>query len=148
MKGLQRLTRRAVLTRLKAHSGLTSLVPAASIHSQITLGEPAWPFIKPGRQSSVTFGENFDGALVTTPIAAFARAAYNGSGAMTQTAEDAASLIGEQIEKALDKKGDSDTGYRMTHRVRDINIGPDGGESDAFRYFCNVETRVIADPEA
>jgi hypothetical protein len=148
MKGLTRIARRAVLARMKAHSGLTALVPAASIHPQTVLGNPEWPFIKLGRQSTITFGENFEGALVSTPVSGFARSGENAAGGTTQTAEDAASLIGEQIEEALQKRGDSATGYRMTHRVRDINIGPDAGESGAFRWFCNVETRVIADSEA
>jgi hypothetical protein len=150
MKGLARLTRRTVLTRLKAFTGLTALVPAAEIHPQAPLTTPNMPFVKTGTPTWIPLkAACLDGAVVTLPVHAFARARKNGSGAVVETAEDHASRIGEQIEKALDDKADDITvsmgvTARLRYRITDGQLLVDAADSDAFHYFATVQARVVA----
>lgn len=150
MKGLIRHTRRAVLARLKSFAGLTALVPAAEIHGQVPLGVPDWPFVKLGAPRSIPIkGACLDGADVAIPVHAFARARQNGAGAMIETAEDHASRIGAEIEKALDDKGETVTvgvgvSVRLRYRISDIQLLVDGADSSAFHYVCTVRARAIA----
>ena len=150
MKGLIRVTRRAILTRLKAHAGLLAIVPAADIHGQAPLATPAMPFVKTGAPSSTPIKAScLDGATVNIPIHAFARARKNGFGDRIETAEDHASRIGEQIEKALDDKADlvsvvTADDVRLRYRITDQQLLVDGADSDAFHWFCTVQARVVA----
>lgn len=145
MKGAAREVRRAILTRLKAHAGLTALVPAAHIHGIVPLVEPVWPFIKLGPPLTLPIRMSCtDGATVSMGVHAFARARFNGSGQMIETAEDHAARIGAEIEKALDAKGETFSGARMRYLLTDINLMVDGADSEAMHYFANVSTRVMA----
>lgn len=150
MKGLIRHARRAVLARMKAFTGLTAIVPAADIHGQAPLSEPNWPFVKTGTPSSTPIkGACLDGAEITIPVHAFARARFDGAGAMIETAEDHAARIGAEIEKALDDKGETvpvpaTAGVRLRYRLSDIQLLVDAADSSAFHYTCTVRARAIA----
>jgi hypothetical protein len=151
VKGLARLARRAVLTRLKAHAGLTALVPATNIYRGAPLVEPDWPFIRLDRSNSIPIkAACLDGATVTFPLHAFARARQNGSGALVETAEDHVGRIGAEIEKALDDKGETITvspgvTARLTYRLTDIQPdGIDQADSTAAHYVCTVRARAVA----
>jgi len=150
VKGLIRVTRRAILIRLKAHAGLLAIVPASEVHGQAPLITPTMPFVKTGAPSSTPVkGSCLDGATVSLPVHAFARARKNGSGAVIETAEDHASRIGEQIEKALDDKADLVTvvaanDARLRYRITDQQLLVDGADSDAFHWFGTVQARVVA----
>lgn len=148
MKGLIRVTRRAILTRLKAHAGLTALVPAADIHPQATLSGPTWPFVKTGAPTWLPLKAScLDGAIVTIPVHAFARERKSGS-QVVETAEDHASRIGEQIERALDEKADEVTigteAVRLRYRITDQQLLVDAADSAAFHWFAGVQARVVA----
>lgn len=141
MVGLQRLARRALLAQLKGNAPLTALVQAASINP---LGAPDWPFIvlrspvTQRRRASCT-----DGGVVTWDVHAFAGPVLTG-GAMTQTAEDHAGLIGEAIETALaDNNLAIEGGGNMRIRLGDIRLLPDE-TPDAFHWFCQCDCRVNA----
>jgi hypothetical protein len=150
MKGLIRVTRRAVLARLKAHAGLLALVPAAEIHGQAPLTTPTMPFVKTGAPSATPLkAACLDGATVSPPVHAFARARKNGSGQVVETAEDHASRIGAEIEKALDDKADfvsidAPNDVRLRYRLSDQQLLVDGADSDAFHWFATVQARVVA----
>ena len=148
MKGLQRIVRRSALARLKGFGDLTSLVPAADIYSQDPGGVPSWPFVKLGPTQTLPFrhGNSTDGANVSMPIHAFARAKYNAAGGMTQTAEDHASAIGAQIESAIQWKGEvsDDVDVRLGYNLTDIRLMPDSAESDAFHWFATLNVRALS----
>lgn len=141
--GLQRLVRRDILTRLKNDTGVLALVPAASIYSQSTPKEPAWPFIKTGAVQSLPIrGACMDGASVNISVHAFSKGRWAGS-SLLETAEDHASRIGGAIEDCLDARGyDLPNGQRVRYRCTDMQLLVDG-EPDAFHYFTNVSARVI-----
>lgn len=149
MNGLQRVARRAILTRLKASGGLTGLVPATSIFGQTVPAERAWPFIKLGVPQTLPITATcLNGGDVTVPVDAFAKARFAGA-QMVETAEDYASRIGAQVEAALHLKGESVTAdgapARVTYRLTDLRLFPDGGDPDAFHYSALVRARVIAE---
>lgn len=145
MRGLQRLVRRDILTRLKADAGLVAIVPATQIHSVAPLVAPTWPFIKlgpphtvPRRAAGLVAGD------VTIGVHAFARARLDGSSAMVETAEDHASRIGEAIEAVLDDKGGNLSAGVVRYRLIDHQLLVDAGEETAFHWFANVRARVTA----
>lgn len=147
MAAHQRLVRRAALTRLKGFGGLIALVPAGSIHPQAPLTPPTWPFLKLGPpQTLPRTAACLDGAFVNFGVHAFSRAVLDGGGAMTMTAEDAAGLIGEQIELALHKRGDTlpAGAGNVAYMIRDRNLRLDAEEPDAFHYSCTVRAKVTA----
>ncbi len=141
--GLQRLVRRAVLTRLKADSTLTALVPAASIYPQ-SAGEPVWPFIKLGPTGTLRLrAACVNGGLVTIDVHAFARARVV-AGVMQETAEDHASRIGAAIESALaDNRITLEGGATANIELGDIRLLQDQ-EPDAFHWFAQINARVLA----
>jgi len=138
--GLQRLVRRALLTRLKADAGLIALVPKASINPD---GTPAWPFIKLHAPVTQRLRSScVNGGLVSWDIHAFAR---KRTGASPMTAEDHASLIGAEIERVLaDNWLDLEGGGRARVRLSDIRLLEDG-TPDAFHWFAQVNARVLAE---
>jgi hypothetical protein len=144
MTGLQRLLRRALLARLKADTGLTALVPAASIYPQAVEGEPTWPFVKlgppitrPRKAACVNGGD------VAVDVHAFARARESG-GSVVETAEDHAGRIGAAIETALaDNWIALEGGPRARIRLSDLQLLQDE-EPDAFHYVAQVNARVLA----
>lgn len=142
--GLVRLSRQAVLTALKADTGVTALVPAASIHGQSPLSEPSWPFIKLG---SITFAP-LDAACVAGGVGrivvhAFAKPVKNGR-QVTQTAEDHAGLIQSAIEAALHKARLPLAGGTMTLKSINTDLLVDGAEPEAFHAVTDFRARVIA----
>ncbi|MES2904628.1 MAG: DUF3168 domain-containing protein [Pseudomonadota bacterium] len=140
MVGLQRLVRRALLAKLKANAALTALVPAASINP---LGEPQWPFIvlrSPVTQRLRATG--VVGGVVSWDVHAFAGPLLI-DGAMTQTAEDHAGLIGAAIETALaDNRIALTTGGNFRVRLGDMRLLPDDTPA-AYHWFAQCDCRVI-----
>jgi hypothetical protein len=143
--GLVRLSRRAILSFLKADAGVLARVPAASIHGQVPLTTPTWPFIKLG---AISF-EPLDAACVAggsgrITVHAFAKATRNGSGAITSTAEDNAGLIQAAIEAALHRAHMPLANGTMTLKQISSQLLVDGGEADAFHAITDFRARVIA----
>lgn len=139
--GIQRHVRRGLLARLKAHSPLTTLVPAASINPQ---GIPAWPWVlldAPVTQRLRASGVN--GGQGSFDVHAFARARLS-SGAEVETAEDHAGRIGGAIEGALaDARFTLETGAVCHIALSDIRLLRDE-EPDAYHWFAQVNWRVLA----
>lgn len=140
--GLQRLVRRALLTRLKADADVTALVPSASIDPD---GEPTWPFIRlraPVTQRLRATGVN--GGLITWDVHAFARA-REVAGSEVETAEDHAGRIGGAIEAALaDNRIELEDGSVAKIEWSDARLLEDD-EPGAYHYFAQVNARVLAD---
>lgn len=143
-KGLQRLVRRAILTRLKAHAGLTAIIPAASIFGQDAGAAPAMPFAKFGpaftrrRQMSGS-----DGGTISFDVHAFARAREAG-GAIVETGEDHAARIGAAIETALDDTNITlEDGSSAHISLSDMQLMQDD-EPGAFHYLAQVNAKVMA----
>ena len=148
MTGLQRVARRAILTRLKASSAVRNLVPVASIYGQTVPAGPAWPFIKLGVPQTLPLTATcLNGAIVNIPIDAFARQREQG-GVPVETAEDYASRIGAAIETALHLKGETVTVdgqlVRLSYTMTDMRLFPDGEEADAFHYSGLIRAKVHA----
>jgi len=139
--GLQRLVRRALLTRLKSDAALTALVPAASINP---VGEPAWPFIL--LRSPVTQrlrAACVVGGLVSWDVHVFAGPRESG-GAIVETGEDHAGRIGAAIETALaDNRITIEGGAVARIALSDIRLLPDG-DVDHWHWFAQVNARVLA----
>lgn len=149
MTGLQRVARRALLTRMKANAALRALVPTASIYGQTVPANPAWPFIKLGVPQTLPITATcLNGALVTIPVSGFARQREQGS-VTVETAEDHAGRIGAAIERALHLKGDAVTvdgqEVRLRYTVTDMRLFPDGDEADAFHYSALVQAKIWAE---
>lgn len=142
--GLQRLVRRALLARLKADTGLTALVPAASIHGQAPLAEPTMPFVKTGPTNTLRLkAACVNGGTVTFDVHAFARSRKSGE-QVVETAEDHASRIGAAIEKALADNTIPLTGGATARiRLSDVQLLQDD-EPDAFHWVGQVNARVLA----
>lgn len=143
MVAAQRQVRRALLQRLKADTGLSTLLPAASINPVET---PTWPFIV--LRSPVTRqlkAACLRGAEGSWDIHAFAGPRTYNSGAMIETAEDHASIIGGAIEACLaDNWLDLEEGGRVRIRLSDIRLLQDG-DPDHYHWFAQVNWRVLSD---
>lgn len=138
---LQRLVRRAVLTRLKANAALTAAVPASSINP---LGAPVWPFIILRTPRTVRLrATGVNAGTVAFDLHAFARARLDGSGAMVETAEDYAGRIGGLIEAALADARFMFEGVAMRVSLSDMRLLEDD-EPDALHYFAQVNARILA----
>lgn len=149
MTGLQRIARRVVVARMKAHPGLTGLVPASSIFGQTVPASPAWPFVKTGVPQTVPIkAACLNGGEITIPIDGFAKPRFSGA-MMAETAEDHAGRIGAEIEAALDLKGETVTvggkPVRLTYRLTDLRLFPDGTETDVFHYSALCRVRAVAE---
>jgi hypothetical protein len=148
MKGLQRIVRRAIMTRLKASPDVTALVPSTSIYGQSPDAEPAWPFIKMGPPSTTPRRAScLDAGTVLVSVHGFSKGRYSDD-VLLETAEDHAGRIGAAIEAALDAKGEDITDGVETGRVRymlaDRLLLVDSGEAGAYHWFANVIARVTA----
>lgn len=139
--GLQRLVRRALLTRLKADLALTALVPAASINPA---GVPTWPFIV--LRSPVTQrlkAACVNGGQGSWDVHAFAGARTD-AGSVVETAEDHAGRIGAAIETALaDNWLALPDGAKVRIRLSDIRLLQDG-DPDHYHWFCQCNWRVLS----
>lgn len=147
--GLVRLSRRAVLTALKADAGVTALVPATSIHGRTPRGTPTWPFIK----VDVGGFAPLDAACVAGGVGritvhAFAKSVWSGgtpgTGALTEAAEDRAGLIQAAIEAALHRAKLPLADGNLTLKHINSILLVDGGEADAFHAVTDFRARIIA----
>lgn len=139
--GLQKLVRRALLTRLKADADLIELVPATSINPD---GEPVWPFIKlhaPVTQQLRAACVN--GGTVSWDVHAFAGPRLDG-GAEVETAEDHAGSIGSGIERVLANNWITlEGGAKAKIALSDIRLIEDG-DPRHFHWFAQVNAKVLA----
>lgn len=143
---LRRPIRRACLARLKADVRLTAIVSAANLYPQTTPPNVPWPFGKMGvinvfpvRAACV------DGVTGIFAFHGFAKARYDGSGAMIETAEDHADRIAAAIAKALDRQAlDLETGQRVKVLWTGSPVMQDGDEADAYHAVVNFSLRALA----
>jgi hypothetical protein len=133
---LQRLARRALLTKAKADSGLLALVPASSIDPD---GEPTWPFILiESERGTPLKAACVRGANVSMDVHAFA------TGSASQTGRDAASAIGAAIEAVFaDNVIDLEDGSKARITLSDMNLLKDG-DPDSFHWFAQLNCRALA----
>lgn len=140
--GLQRIVRRALLAKLKADSGITALVPIASINP---VGAPSWPFIR--LRSPVTRrlrAACVNGGIVSWDVHAFADP-RKVDDQVVATAEDHASEIGAAIETCLaDNRIALEGGAIAKIELSDIRLLEDG-DPDSFHWFCQCNARVLAE---
>jgi len=139
---LQRLVRRALLTRAKADTALTALVPAASI---APAGEPVWPFVLVESPRTLKLrAACVRGATVTFDLHAFAGPRLVG-GAEAETAYDHVSRIGSAIEASFDdRKIVLEGGATCVLSLSDINILKDD-EPGALHWFAQCNARVLSE---
>ncbi|WP_246352164.1 tail completion protein gp17 [Sphingomonas xinjiangensis] len=149
--GLQYHARRALLTRLRRDPLLTSLVEKAGIYSQkVPAPERRLsPFIKTGvPQTLPRTATCLNGANINLPVDAFAGPRKSGT-TVLEEAEDHAERIGMAIEGALHLQGETvdvdGHPLRLTYRLTDIRLFPDGAELDVFHYSCLVNVRAVAE---
>lgn len=140
--GLQKLVRRALLTLLKADSGITALVPAAQINPD---DETDGPIIKLHAPTTQRLRAScVVGGVVTWDIHGFAGPRVS-SGAEVETAEDHAGSIGAAIETCLaDNRIALEGGGEARITLSDIRLLPDG-DTDRFHWFAQVNARVLAE---
>jgi hypothetical protein len=139
---LQRLARRALLTRAKATGALTALVPAPSIAPD---AEVPWPKISieapralPLRSACVR------GASVAFDVHAFA-GPREVAQQVVETGYDHASRIGAAIETAFaDNRITLEDGAVCKIEFSDANLLRDG-EPDAWHWFGQLNCRVLAE---
>lgn len=142
---LQRLTRRALITRAKADVALTAIVPAASIEP---MGEPVWPhviFRSPRtnrlRQSCV------QGARVSFDVHVFARERYV-AGALVETGYDHCSRAAAALESALaDNRLTLENGAICKIEFSDTQMFQDGTPDD-WHWFGQLNAKVLSAPGA
>lgn len=136
--------RKAILTILKADSGVTAIVPKARIYSQRAITSPTWPFVLYGSPSALPRRAScVDGAILTVAVHGFADPRRNASGSILETAEDHASRLGAAIATALDgQKADVATG-RIAIDWQGSQLLMDGDEADAFHTVQNFRVRAL-----
>lgn len=138
---LQRLARRALLTRAKATPALTALVPAASIDPD---GEPTWPFalIEAPRMQPLR-ATGLRGAVVSFDGHAFAGPREVG-GAVVETGYDHASRIGSAFEAAFtDNRIALEDGKVCRIDFSDGQMLKDE-KPDHWHWFTQINCRVLA----
>jgi hypothetical protein len=135
--------RRAILTRLKADSATTTLVPADRIYPQQPPALPDFPFIRYGSPTAVPIrGACMDGAEVTVALHGFSKGRRSGD-TLTVTAEDDAGQIGAAMAAALDGQiVDVDEG-RLRLRWTGSQLLPDPDEAGVCHVVVNVRGRVV-----
>ena len=139
---LQRAARRALLTRAKADTSLTSLVPASHIAPD---GEASWPFMLIESPRTLRLRAScVRGAQVSFDVHAFARP-REVNGAVVETGYDHVSRIAEAIETAfadnhltLEGGADCRITFSDTQYLKD-------GEPDAWHWFAQLNCRVLAE---
>lgn len=139
---LQRLARRALLTRAKAHAPLTALVPATSIAPE---GEAQWPFvlIESPRTQRLRMA-CVRGARVAFDVHAFAGPRRTGN-QVVETGYDHASSIGAALEGAFaDNRIALEDGSVCKIEFSDAQLVRDG-EPDAWHWFGQINCRVLAE---
>lgn len=137
--------RRAILARLKANSGVTDLVAAASIYGQDTGPNATMPFIRTGAAITRRLkASGVNGGTISLDIHAFARARESG-GQVVETAEDHCGRIGGAIEAALeDVHVALSDGSDARITLSDAQFMRDADDPAAFHWFCQLDVRVLA----
>lgn len=139
---LQRLVRRALLTRAKGDAALTALIPTGSIDPD---GEPTWPFML--FESPRTLRLNaacVRGARVSLDVHAFAGPQVI-TGATVQTGYDHASAIGAAIETTFaDNRLTLENGATCHIAFSDTQLLKDG-EPDAWHWVAQLNCRVLSE---
>lgn len=137
--------REAILRALKADSGHTELVPAASIYPPRTPANPTWPFQRYGTATYIPWkSSGEDGQAISTAIHSFARATDD-----TPDGEAAAAALNASTAAILDGPGgkglvlDLD-GTRAVVRVTGGRVTSDGEEADDWHGWVDVEVTVSA----
>lgn len=144
---MQRLVRRAVLEILKNDPHLTALVPAERWYPQGAPVDPVWPFGKTGAPFTQRLrATGVNGALIAFSLHVFARS-LEVDGAVTETAEDHAGIIGGHVERVLaDNRFELREGPTVKLWLSDMQLLQDGGP-DAFHWFTQVNARVLAETD-
>lgn len=138
---LQRLARRALLTRMKANATLTALVPTSRI---APTGEPVWPFVLVESPRTLRLlASCVRGARVSFDIHAFAGPRLS-AGAVVETGYDHASRIGSAIETALADTVLTLEGGATCHIAFSDGQMLRDGEPDAWHWFSQINCRVLA----
>jgi hypothetical protein len=142
---LIREARRAVLTALKGSPGVTSIVPAASIHPSTIPPSPTWPFVRWGAPRSTPIDLTCTaGATVAFLLHGFAKDRY-AAGALVETAEDHASRLGSALKLAVHKRRfPVGGGPTALVRVRSVTLLRDGDEEGAYHAALSCDARVLA----
>lgn len=138
-------SRRVILTALKADTGVTALVPAASIYAQSVSAEVEWPFIRYGAPSDTPItAACLDGSEVAVAVHAFAKPRYDSAGAMVESAEDHCARIAGGIRGALHgRKLDLEGGGKVTLTFSSRQLLQDPAEADAYHAVVNLRARCI-----
>lgn len=136
--------RRAVLSKLKVTSAVTSLVATASIYPQTTPPAPAYPHIRMGAPSFFPLkAACVDGTTGIFSVHTFSRGVDTG-GALAMTGEDHAGNIGDAIAAALDGQIlITDDGARLHIRWTGSQLMQDGAEADLYHAVVNFSLRTI-----
>lgn len=143
---LQRLARRALLERAKSDTGLTALVPAASIAPD---GTATWPFVLVASPRTLRIrAACVRGATVSFDIHAFAGPRYDTLDPQTQqvveTGYDHASRIGDAIETTFkDNNLTLEGGANCRIQFSDMQLLPDE-EPDHWHWVSQLNCRVLA----
>ena len=139
---LQRLAKRALLTRAKADAGLTALVPAASIAPD---GTPSWPFILIASPRTLRLRAScVRGATVSFDVHAFAGPRESG-GDVVEEGEDHIARIGSAIETVFADNRLTLTGGAVCKiEFSDMQLLPDD-EPDHWHWLSQLNCRVLAE---
>jgi len=138
--------RRAMLTRMKATAGLTTLVPAASIFGQTVPANKAWPFIRTGAPSATgaVRGSCMNGAEGIVAVHGFSTGRRQGK-TLAESAEDHAARIGDAIADALDgARLPLDGGGEVKLTWTGDQLLQDSEEAGAFHTVQNFTTRFLS----
>lgn len=141
---LIREVRRAALIGMKADTGVTALIPAASLYPSTTPANPAWPFGRFDAPSSIPITMScVEGATVSFIYHAFCKDRTQG-GAVVETAEDYASRAGSAMKQALHNRRLPVAGTTARFAVRSVRVIRDADEQSAYHAILNVTARVLA----
>lgn len=144
-EALESLVRVAVLTRLKADTGLLALVSSASIDPNPEVA-PVWPFVSTDSYTAQPFeAACVRGGIVTGSLHGFAGPRKNGSNQVVEFARDHAGRIGAALQRALHcKRLEIEGGGNARIRLSDIRLLSDGSPQ-AFHWFAQINARVLAE---
>jgi hypothetical protein len=135
--------RRAILPLLKNDARTKTIVPASRWYA-MTASSPDWPFGLYGASSPLPLrGACLDGAELITSVHGFAKARYNGAGAMIETAEDHCGRLSAAIAAVLDGRRVELPRGHATIRWTGSQLLVDSGEADAFHCVVNLRVRCI-----
>lgn len=138
---LQKLARRAILTKAKNSAALTALVPASSINPDI---EVAWPIVLLKSPRTLRLrAACVRGAIVSFDMHVFAGPRVV-SGATVETGEDHAVSIASAIEELfVENMLTLDNGASCRTRFSDSQLLNDA-EPDHWHWFSQLNCRVLS----